>query len=222
MIRLKDVTKVYNLAGCETHALNGITMQIENGENIAVMGASGSGKSTLLNIIGGMDNLTGGEYYYDDIAVHTLKGEALHKFRKSHVSFVFQQFALMPHYTIFENVEIPLLAKGFSKKKRREMVMEILDMVGIANLEKKLPSNTSGGQQQRCAIARALASDNPLVLADEPTGALDSRTGAEIMDILHKVNEQGKTLVIITHDAGIAKESDRQIRIEDGRIAESL
>jgi putative ABC transport system ATP-binding protein len=219
MIQLKDITKIYKSADCETHALNGISITVEDGDYITIMGASGSGKSTLLNIMGGMDVITSGEYYFNDIPVHNLKGEELHNFRKNHVSFVFQQFALMNHYTIFENVEIPLIAKGVSKKKRIEIVMEKLELVGIADLAKKLPIHTSGGQQQRCAIARALASDNELILADEPTGALDKKNGIEIMEVLHQINKQGKTLIVITHDENIAQNGDKILRIEDGKIS---
>lgn len=218
MIKLKDITKIYDTGGVETPALNGITLDINDGEYISVMGTSGSGKSTLLNILGGMDTITSGEYYYDDTAVHELKGNALHEFRKNNVSFVFQQFALMRHYTVFENVEIPLIAAGIPKKQRKEMVMEKLETMGIADLAKKLPSNISGGQQQRCAIARALASDRNLILADEPTGALDKKTGYEIMETLGGVNKLGKTLIVITHDENIADMGSKIIHIEDGKL----
>lgn len=172
----------------------------------------------MLNILGGMDTLTTGEYYYNDIAVHKLKGNALHNFRKENVSFIFQQFALMKHYTVFENVEIPLIAKGLPKKQRKAIVMDKLEAMGIADLAKKLPANISGGQQQRCAIARALASDRNMILADEPTGALDKKTGVEIMETLRNVNDIGKTLIVITHDEKIADMSDRILNIEDGRL----
>lgn len=220
MITLSQVTKTYYNGECPTPALKGINLTVEDGEYIAIMGTSGSGKSTLLNIIGGMDTLTEGEYFYNDIPVHELKGNELHQFRKEHVSFVFQQFALMNHYTVFENVEIPLLAKGFPKKERKRIVMERLEQMGIADLAKKLPIHISGGQQQRCAIARALASDNSIILADEPTGALDKNTGVEIMTLLQEINQQGKTLLVITHDPGIAAMAHRIIRLEDGCIQE--
>ena len=218
MIQLKNVTKVYETGGVKTPALNGISLDIKDGEYRSIMGTSGSGKSTLLNILGGMDTLTTGEYYYNDIAVHKLKGNALHNFRKENVSFIFQQFALMKHYTVFENVEIPLIAKGLPKKQRKAIVMDKLEAMGIADLAKKLPANISGGQQQRCAIARALASDRNMILADEPTGALDKKTGVEIMETLRNVNDIGKTLIVITHDEKIADMSDRILNIEDGRL----
>ena len=221
MIKLKQVTKTYYNGDCETPALRGIDLLIENGDYIAIMGTSGSGKSTLLNIIGGMDRLTTGEYYYKDIPVHKLSGNELHLFRKNHVSFVFQQFALMNQYSVYENVEIPLLAKGISKKERKQIVMEQLEILGIAELAKKRPIHISGGQQQRCAIARALASGNDLILADEPTGALDTDTGLDIMKLLKKINIQGKTLLVITHDPNIATMANKVIRIEDGKIHNS-
>lgn len=218
MIRLKQVSKIYYNGDCETQALRGIDLQIEEGEYVAIMGTSGSGKSTLLNIVGGMDSLTTGEYYYNDIAVHALKKNALHLFRKEHVSFIFQQFALMNQYTVFENVQIPLLAKGYSAKERKRIVMEKLELLGIEELVKKRPIHISGGQQQRCAIARALASDNDLVLADEPTGALDKNTSMEIMKIIGDIHKQGKTVVVITHDSDVAAMANRMIRLEDGQI----
>lgn len=218
MITLKKVVKTYYNGDCPTPALKGIDLTIEEGAYLAIMGTSGSGKSTLLNIIGGMDTLTEGEYHYNDIAVHELKGNDLHLFRKNHVSFVFQQFALMNRYTVYENVEIPLLARGVPKKERRKIVMEQLEHLGIADLAKKLPMYISGGQQQRCAIARALASDNNIILADEPTGALDRNTGLEIMNLLGEINRQGKTMIIITHDPNVASMADRILRLEDGCI----
>lgn len=218
MITLKKVVKTYYNGDCPTPALKGIDLTIEEGAYLAIMGTSGSGKSTLLNIIGGMDTLTEGEYHYNDIAVHELKGNDLHLFRKNHVSFVFQQFALMNRYTVYENVEIPLLARGVPKKERRKIVMEQLEHLGIADLAKKLPMYISGGQQQRCTIARALASDNNIILADEPTGALDRNTGLEIMNLLGEINRQGKTMIIITHDPNVASMADRILRLEDGCI----
>lgn len=220
MIRLENVTKTYNHGECKTEALRGIDLQIEQGEYIAVVGSSGSGKSTLLNILGGMDLLTSGTYYFDDLAIHNCKEQQLHEFRKNNISFVFQNFALMKQYTVYENIEIPLLAKGIVKKQRKEIIQHYMDLLGIAEQAKKRPSHISGGQQQRCAIARALASDNSVILADEPTGALDQRTGNEIMDVFEQINQMGKTLIIITHDPKVADRAKRIIKIEDGRIVE--
>ena len=218
MIVLDNVKKVYKNGKFSTTALLGISLKIADGEYIAIMGTSGSGKSTLLNIIGGMDCLTEGEYYYNDMPIHQLKGQDLHLFRKNNVSFIFQQFALMNHYSVYENVEVPLLAKGIAKKERKKIIMEKLDVLGIADIARELPIHISGGQQQRCAIARALVSDNQLVLADEPTGALDKKTGLDIMNILKEINKQGKTVIVITHDSTVASMADRIVRIEDGKI----
>lgn len=218
MITLQNINKIYQSGESATHALKGINLTINQGEYLAIMGSSGSGKSTLLNIMGGMDTITDGEYFYDDIPVHELKAKELHLFRKNHVSFIFQQFALMNHYTVYENVEIPLLAKGIERKKRKEIIMEILSALGIEEIANKMPVHISGGQQQRCAIARALASDNPLILADEPTGALDKNTGLEIMDIFKEIHKKGKTIVVITHDSNIADLTDRIITLEDGKL----
>lgn len=221
MIKLKDVKKVYGTGESATHALNGINLEIRDSEILGIMGTSGSGKSTLVNIIGGMDTITSGEYFFDDINVSELKLSKLHNFRKNNISFVFQNFALMNHYTVYENVEVPLKAKGIKRSARKKIIREKLEMLGIAEQERKLPTQISGGQQQRCAIARALAMDNPVLLADEPTGALDSKTGKEIMDIFEDIKKLGKTIIIVTHDSEIAKRCERIIRIEDGVIEES-
>lgn len=218
MITLKDVKKTYTNGVVETHALREINMHVGEGEFLAIVGASGSGKTTLLNIIGGMDTLTEGEYFFQDIAVHNLKMRQLHQFRKEHVGFVFQQFALMNHYTVYQNVELPLLAKNIRKSERKKRVMEQLEWMGIEGLAKKLPIHISGGQQQRCAIARALVADNPLLIADEPTGALDKNTGQEIIDIFKKINQKGVTVILVTHDENIAYQTKRIVRVEDGMI----
>lgn len=218
MIRLNNVTKIYETQGIKTNALNGISLEIEDGEMIAVMGPSGSGKSTLLNIIGCMDSLTSGKYEYNECEVSALKQGQLNAFRKKHVSFVFQNFALMKDYTVYENVELPLLPRNISKKERKKIVNEKLELMGISELAKKFPTQISGGQQQRCAIARALAAENDIILADEPTGALDSKTGDDIMEIFKQVNKMGKTVIIITHDQKVAEKCNTIIKIEDGKI----
>ncbi len=218
MITLKDVKKTYTNGVVATHALREINMHVGEGEFLAIVGASGSGKTTLLNIIGGMDTLTEGKYFFQDIAVHNLKMRQLHQFRKEHVGFVFQQFALMNHYTVYQNVELPLLAKNIRKSERKKRVMEQLKWMGIEGLAKKLPIHISGGQQQRCAIARALVADNPLLIADEPTGALDKNTGQEIIDIFKKINQKGVTVILVTHDENIAYQTKRIVRVEDGMI----
>ncbi len=220
MIALDHVTKIYTSGSVDNKALNDVSLTIGDGEFIAIMGTSGSGKSTLLNIIGCMDSLTEGSYYYDDTAVHALNGASLNRFRKNHVSFVFQYFALMNRYTVYENVEIPLKIKNMPKKERRRIVMENLERMGIADKAKELPSHISGGQQQRCAIARALASGNDIILADEPTGALDQKTGSDIMDCLELINQEGKTIIVVTHDENVAKRANRILRLEDGILNE--
>lgn len=218
MIKLKNIVKSYNIEDKEFHALDGIDLDISEGEMVAIMGPSGSGKSTMLNIIGGMDTATSGQYMFNDIEVSKLGNVELHKFRKNNVSFVFQQFALMNKHTVYENVEMPLIAKKISRKKRRETVMEKLEMLNIADQAKKLPTHLSGGQQQRCAIARALASDNKLILADEPTGALDSSTGEDILNIFQSINKMGRTVIVITHDINVASKCQRIVSLEDGKI----
>ena len=167
MITLKHITKTYGKGEGAAHALQDVSLQIQEGEMVAIMGASGSGKTTLLNMLGCMDQFDSGEYYYGDIEVHKLTKEKLHEFRKQHVGFVFQQFALMNQYTVYENVELPLCIKNVPNKERKKLVREALEQMGIGNLSRKMPTKISGGQQQRCAIARALASGNELILADE-------------------------------------------------------
>ena len=183
MIQLKEAKKIYKNGRTEYPALNGIDLTIENGEYVAIIGTSGSGKSTLLNIIGGMDQTTDGQYLYDEKNVSKMNSHALHLFRKEYVSFVFQRFALLNQYSVYENVEVPLLAKGIEKKERKKKVLSALMQVGIQDLYKKKPSELSGGEQQRCAIARALVMDTPVVLADEPTGSLDKNSGTNISSL---------------------------------------
>ena len=218
MIKLIHVKKDYTEGGVITNALKDINLEVKDGEFVAIMGASGSGKSTLLHILGGMDKLTSGEYYYNDEAVHDMSMGRLNIFRRDHVSFVFQNAALMKYYTVAENIEMPLLSMNVGKKERKKIIEEKMEAVGIAHLAKKLPIHISGGEQTRTAIARALAGDNELLLADEPTGALDQTTGKEIMEVFKKVHEKGKTIILITHDPNVAAYADRIIRIEDGKI----
>ncbi len=221
MIQLNDVQKIYNSDGVQTKALAGITMNIEQGDYVAIMGTSGSGKTTLLNILGGMDSLTAGEYFFEGEAIHNKKREELDLFRRNKVSFVFQHFALMKYYTVYENVEMPLLAKGMGRAERKKKIRGVLEEVGIAELAHKKVTHISGGQQQRCAIARALASENPLILADEPTGALDKKTGEEIMKIFGRLHELGRTIVLITHDESVAAHAKRIMYLSDGILCPS-
>ena len=218
MIKLIHVKKDYTEGGVITNALKDINLEVKDGEFVAIMGASGSGKSTLLHILGGMDKLTSGEYFYNDEAVHDMSMGRLNIFRRDHVGFVFQNAALMKYYTVAESIEMPLLSMNVGKKERKKIIEEKMEAVGIAKNAKKLPIHISGGEQTRTAIARALAGDNELLLADEPTGALDQTTGKEIMEVFKKVHEMGKTIILITHDPNVAAYADRIIRIEDGKI----
>lgn len=216
MIELKNICKEYAGKGQATKALRGVDLQIDAGEMTAVMGTSGSGKSTLLHILGGMDHATAGEYFFEGRDVSKYSPAALHLFRKDKVSFVFQSFALLENYTVYENVEMPLRARKI--RKRSGKVAECLERMGIADLRDKLPSQLSGGQRQRCAIARALAADTPLLLADEPTGSLDRGTGQTILDSLCELNRLGKTILVVTHDPEVAARCGRIIKLEDGII----
>ena len=218
MIKLENVIKDYVSGSTVTHALCGVDLEINSGELIAIMGTSGSGKSTLLHILGGMDNLTSGKYQFESEIVSDYNFVKLQQFRKENISFVFQNFALMNKYTVYENVEMPLLARRI--KNRRKIILEQLEKMGIYDLQKKLPTQISGGQQQRCAIARAIAANTPVLLADEPTGALDSKTSLEIMNTLLELNKNGKTIIIVTHDQKIAALCRRVVTISDGRLTE--
>lgn len=218
MIELKNVFKIYKTNEEELTALNDVSLTLERGEMVAVIGESGSGKSTLLNIIGCMDTLTKGSYKFNEIVVSDLKGEELSVFRKNHISFVFQTFSLLNNYTAEENVEVPLLAKRVPRNERKKIIMDALTKVGLAEIAKKNVSKLSGGQQQRVAIARAIASGNNVILADEPTGALDSKTSTEIMNLFESLNKEGMTIIIVTHDSKVAERCQRIVRISDGRI----
>lgn len=218
MIKLVNVQKTYVGKGYETEALKGIDLSIEEGEFIAVMGESGSGKSTLLNILGGMDTLTSGEYFFQGREMQKQSLAQLQSIRKNHISFIFQHFALMDQYSVFENIELPLVAKNVKKKERKMRVEKIMEELHIGDLAKKLPAEISGGQQQRVALARAFVSENELILADEPTGALDQENSRMIMEILENKNKEGKTIVLVTHDEKVADYCKRIIKIQDGRI----
>lgn len=216
MIVLKDIKKDYGRNDACTHALRGINLTVEEGDFVGIVGSSGSGKSTLLHILGGMDTATSGEYFFQGNAITNYSAGQLHQFRKKNISFVFQNFALMDRYTVYENVEISLYARHV--KKRKALIMEQLEKLGLAEFKDKIPAHLSGGQQQRCAIARALVADTPILLADEPTGALDQKTGNDIMTCFEKINQMGKTIILITHDMTIANRCKRIVQIEDGLI----
>ena len=218
LIELISLYKEYRNDDVVTSALNDINLKIELGEFVAIMGASGSGKTTLLNMIGCMDVPTKGSYYFDGQDMGNANERARSSVRGKKVSFVFQNFALIPEYTVSENVEIPLMKRKLTKKERQECVKNALKLVSISDLANKKPMHISGGQKQRAAIARAVACGADVILADEPTGALDSKTGAEIMQLFTELNQQGKTIVLITHDKKVAAYAKRLISIEDGRI----
>ena len=218
LIELRDIYKIYYMGDEEVHANDGISLTIYKGEFVAIVGKSGSGKSTLMNIIGALDVPTEGEYYLDGQDVSDMTDNELAEIRNNMIGFIFQQYNLLPKMNLLENVELPLLYGGMDAVDRRERAMESLDRVGLKEKWKNYPNQLSGGQQQRVSIARALAGDPSLILADEPTGALDSKTGREVLDFLKKLNREGNTIVMITHDSGIALEAKRVVRISDGKI----
>lgn len=221
IVKMNNVTKVYNQnQPSETRAVKEITLEIKEGEFIAVMGPSGCGKSTLLNLIGCMDNMTEGEYYLDGVPIHKMSRRDVQKCRRKYISFIFQHFALMDYYSVYENVELPLLAKGLPKRVRKRKAIKALRQLGILELADKLPKQLSGGQQQRTAIARAIVTQNPILLADEPTGALDQENGRQVLDLLKRINASGTAVVLVTHDPQIADKANRIIRMSDGRIVD--
>ncbi len=218
MITLKDIYKIYVNGDTTTYASNGVSINIEEGEFVAIVGQSGSGKSTIMNIIGCLDVPTSGTYTLNGADVSTMNDNELAEIRNKMLGFIFQQYNLIPKLTVLENVELPLLYAGLDKTKRRKVAMESLARVGLEGKEKNFPSQLSGGQQQRVSIARALAGNPSVILADEPTGALDSRTGREVLEFLQKLNSEGNTIVLITHDNSIAKTAKRIIRLHDGSV----
>lgn len=218
LINLIDIYKIYQMGNTEVRANDGISLKIFHGEFVAIVGKSGSGKSTIMNIIGALDVPTEGQYILNGEDVSTLKGDELADIRNRTIGFIFQQYNLLARQTLLENVELPLLYSGVSRRKRKELAMAALDRVGIKDKYKNFPNQLSGGQQQRGSIARALAGSPSLILADEPTGALDSRTSREVLDILKQLNEEGNTIVLITHDQSIAAEANRVVSLKDGKI----
>ena len=218
MIKMRNVSKVYKGDSYETIALESIDLSIDSGELVSVMGESGSGKTTLLNIMGFLDTATDGYYYFNGEDVSHITKQKLWKHRRNHIGFVFQNFALIDTLTVKENIMVPLDALGVSSKKKKERVYNVLESFHMRNLEHKYPPQISGGQRQRVAIARAIVTDPDVILADEPTGALDHQTGMEVMKLLRDLHEEGRTIVIVTHDAYIAKQTERIIRLKEGRV----
>ena len=220
MIDLQNVYKIYETGDTTVHALDGINLHIDKGEFVAIVGQSGSGKSTCMNIIGCLDIPTSGKYILDGIDVSTLSDDELSYIRKYKLGFIFQQYNLIQKLNVISNVELPLIYKRIPKEERLEMAHEALKKVGLEGKDNRYPQQLSGGQQQRVSIARALASKPSVILADEPTGALDSRTGIEVLELIKKLNEEGNTIILVTHDNGIASQAKRIVRIQDGKIIE--
>lgn len=218
LIELENVKKYYGINENKVTALDSISLSISKGEFVSIAGSSGSGKSTLMNLLGCLDVQSEGDYRLNGRSVKDLDEDALSDIRSREIGFIFQGFNLIPSLTAAENVELPLIYKGISKNTRRELVSKALSRVSLSHRVNHLPSEMSGGQQQRVAIARAIAASPPIILADEPTGNLDSKCSGEVMHILHSLNKSGKTVIIITHDEGIAADADRTIRISDGKI----
>ena len=218
LIELKDLYKIYEMGDEEVRANDGISLTINRGEFVAIVGKSGSGKSTLMNIIGALDVPSSGEYLLGGKDVGSMTDNQLADIRNRMIGFIFQQYNLLPKLNLLENVELPLLYAGASNTARRMRAMASLERVGLAEKWRNLPNQLSGGQQQRVSIARALAGDPSLILADEPTGALDSKTSRSVLDFLKQLNDEGNTIVMITHDSSIAMEARRVVRVHDGKI----
>jgi len=218
IVRLENIRKVYENFGVKNEVLKGINLVIKKGEFVSIMGPSGSGKTTLMNIIGCLDTATSGKYYLDGKDISNLNDDELSEIRSEYIGFVFQQFYLIQYLNVLENVLMPTIYSKKDRKNIKEKAKELLEKVGLEDKLNFKPSQLSGGQQQRVAIARALINEPQLILADEPTGALDSKTAESIMKIFKELNEEGKTIVIITHDPSIASQTERIIKIKDGKI----
>ena len=221
LIELKNVYKIYGEGlESEVRALDGVSLSIEKGEFVAIVGQSGSGKSTMMNVLGCLDIPTRGDYHLNGVDVRELSDRELSAIRNKEIGFIFQQYNLIQNLTVLENVELPLIYQGVGLDDRREMAMEALERVGLAGRVKHKPTEMSGGQQQRVAIARAIATHPPIIMADEPTGALDSKTGLEVLGFLRELNKEGTTVILITHDNSIAATARRVVRLTDGKIVE--
>ncbi len=218
IVEIIDMYKIYTMGDNEVRALNGVNLKIKPREFVAIIGPSGSGKSTLMNMIGCLDTPTSGEYYIDGQEASTLKEDEQAAIRNKEIGFIFQQYNLLQKLTVEENVELPLIYAGVPQAERKEMIKAALERVDLYDRRGHKPTELSGGQQQRASIARALAARPPIILADEPTGALDSKTGAEVIAMLKELHQEGKTVILITHDNKIAHEADRIVRIKDGEI----
>lgn len=220
LIEVRDVYKIYNPGENQVNALDGVSITIDEGEFVAIIGQSGSGKSTLMNMLGLLDTPTHGEYYINGKLVDDLTDDQMSAIRNEEIGFIFQGFNLISSLTALENVELPLVYRGMPKQERREISQDALERVGLGERMNHLPAEMSGGQQQRVAVARAIAAKPPVILADEPTGNLDTKSTKEVMAILHELKDEGRTVIVITHDNEIAEEAERVIRIRDGKVVE--
>lgn len=220
VVALRDVRRTYTMGDNTVHALAGVDLEIAEGEYVAIMGPSGSGKSTLLNLLGCMDRPTSGSYLLDGRDVATMSDSELSTVRSERIGFIFQSFNLIPSLTVLENIEVPLFYAGWPARKARARSLELAERVGLGDRGSHRPTELSGGQQQRVAIARALSNNPTIVLADEPTGNLDSRTGVEIMAFLRELNQEGRTIIMVTHEDDIAAHARRVVTVRDGRIQE--
>jgi len=222
LLKIIDMYKIYNAGENEVRALDGISLTVESSEFVAIVGHSGSGKSTLMNMIGCLDVPTEGNYFLNGDDVSTLSENQLSDIRNKYIGFIFQGFNLINSLTALENVELPLIYRGMGRSERRHLALDALERVDLVNRKYHKPSQLSGGQQQRVAIARAIAASPPMILADEPTGNLDSRVGAEVMKVLTELNNEGRTIVLITHDKDVAETAKRIVRIHDGKIVDDI
>jgi putative ABC transport system ATP-binding protein len=220
MLHMKDLTKVYRTHMIETHALRGFDIDVKKGEFVTVTGPSGSGKTTFLNIAGLLEEFDGGEYMLDGVNVHGLSDDKRSRLRNEKLGFIFQGFNLIPDLNLFDNIDVPLRYRGFSAAERRERIEQALAEVGLASRRRHYPAELSGGQQQRVAIARALAGTPPLLLADEPTGNLDSQMARSVMELLEQINAKGTTIIMVTHDPELAMRAQRNVHIIDGRASD--
>jgi putative ABC transport system ATP-binding protein len=220
MIKIKDICKGYDVGNERLEVLKKINLEVEKGDYLAILGPSGSGKSTLMNIIGCMDVADTGEYFLNSLPIHDTKEKNLTKIRNSEIGFIFQKYHLIPTYTVMQNIIMPLLIRGKSHMQAEEECRETIEMLGLDKRLKHKPSELSGGQQQRVAIARALVGNPAILLADEPTGALDRNTGKEVLGLFQKLNEMGNTIIMITHDLSVAENAKRIVRIVDGEMFE--
>ncbi len=220
LIEVRDVYKIYNPGENQVNALDGVSLTIDEGEFVAIIGQSGSGKSTLMNMLGLLDTPTSGEYYINGRLVDDLTDDQMSVIRNEQIGFIFQGFNLIASLSALENVELPLVYRGMKKDERREISKDALERVGLGSRMNHLPAEMSGGQQQRVAVARAIAARPPVILADEPTGNLDTKSTKEVMAILHELKDEGRTVIVITHDNEIAEEAERVVRIRDGKVVE--